>query len=145
MNWGKALALSLAAFVALMAWFLWKASSHVESLVTDDYYAQELKYQDRIDAQARSSALSAPVAFTIADDRIQVRFPQELAVKGITGSLRLMRPNDARGDRSVEVRADSTGLFTSEALDLLPGRYDASLDWQADGVRYHSADKLVAQ
>lgn len=145
MNWGKGIALSLIAFAGMMATFMVIASQHVESLVTDEYYAEELKYQERIDAQARARSLSAPVAILVKGDEVELRFPAELKGKSVTGTLNLLRPNDARGDRRVAVRMDADGLFRSPALQLLPGRYDASIDWQADGVSYHSSDKLVVQ
>lgn len=143
MNWGKGIALSLIAFAAMMATFLVIASRHVESLVTDEYYAEELRYQQRIDAQARARSLSGPVAILVQGDELALRFPDEMKGRMITGTLTLRRPNDARGDRSVEIHMDAEGLFRSSGLRLLPGRYDASIDWQADGVSYHSSDKLV--
>ncbi|MBK9174923.1 MAG: FixH family protein [Flavobacteriales bacterium] len=145
MNWGKALALSLVAFAAMMAAFGIASARRTESLVTEEYYAEELRYQQRIDAQSRANALSAPVAIALADDRVQLRFPPELAGTRITGSLHLLRPNDVRADRKLEVIADSTGSFVSEPLQLWPGRYDASLEWTVDGAAYHTAERLVAQ
>ncbi|MBK7946916.1 MAG: FixH family protein [Flavobacteriales bacterium] len=145
MNWGKGLAISLIAFAAMMAAFGIASARRTETLVTENYYAEELKYQERIDAQSRTNALSAPVSIVLADDRVQLRFPVEMEGKAITGSLKLLRTNDARADRDVAIAAESDGSFTSEALDLWPGRYDASLEWQVDGITYHTAEKLVVQ
>lgn len=145
MNWGRGIALSLIAFAAMMATFLVIASRHVESLVTDEYYAEELKYQERIDAQARARSLSAPVVILVQGEEVALRFPEELAGLTISGTLTLLRPNDANGDRSVEFEADAEGRFRSDGLRLLPGRYDASVDWRSGGVSYHSSDKLVVQ
>lgn len=144
MNWGKGLALSLIAFAGMMAAFGIASARRTEQLVTDEYYAEELRYQERIDAQGRATALSTPVSMRIADDRLELRFPPELAGKRITGTLMLLRPNDARADRKLDVLADSTGTFISAPLQLWPGRYDASLEWAADGATYHTAEKLVA-
>lgn len=145
MNWGKGLAISLVAFAAMMAAFGIASARRAESLVTEEYYAEELRYQQRIDAQSRANALSAPVSIAIDEDRVQLRFPPELAAKRITGSLHLLRPNDARADRELEVLADSTGTFVSAPLELWPGRYDASLEWSVDGASYHTSEKLVAE
>jgi len=144
MNWGKGLAISLIAFAVMMAAFGIASARRTESLVTEEYYAEELRYQDRIDAQGRALSLSAPVAVSIDDDRLHLRFPDELTGKRITGKLRLLRPNDPRADQDLAFTADDSGHFHSDPLELWPGRYDASLEWQCDGVTYHSAEKLVA-
>lgn len=145
MNWGKGLALSLIGFAVMMACFGVLAMRNPESLVTEDYYAEELRYQQRIDAQGRAGALTAPVRIEVIAKGIVLRFPPELAGKEIAGTLRLLRPNDPRADRSLEIVADSAGTYRSAAIDLWPGRYDASLEWQADGSTYHTAEKLVVQ
>ncbi|MBK8227261.1 MAG: FixH family protein [Flavobacteriales bacterium] len=143
MNWGKGLAISLIAFAAMMAAFGIASARRTESLVTEEYYAEELRYQQRIDAQGRALSLSAPVAIMVGKGRLRIQFPAELAGKAITGELHLLRPNDARADKKVAIAADQDGLFETQALDLWPGRYDASLEWQCGGVTYHSAEKLV--
>ncbi|HRD52998.1 MAG TPA: FixH family protein [Flavobacteriales bacterium] len=144
MNWGKGLAISLIAFAAMMAAFGIASARRTETLVTENYYAEELRYQERIDAKNRTKALSAPVSILIADDRVRLQFPAEMMGKAITGRLKLLRPNDARADRDVDIAAEGDGAFVTEALDLWPGRYDASLEWQVDGITYHTAEKLVA-
>lgn len=143
MNWGKGLALSLIAFAAMMAAFGIASARRSEALVTEEYYEEELRFQDRIDAQDRAGALSAPVRIGIADGRVRLQFPPELAGKRITGELKLLRPNDPRADQALRVET-VTSAFESAALDLWPGRYDAALAWAADGITYHTEEKLVA-
>lgn len=145
MNWGRAITLSLIGFASMLATLFVIGSRHMESLVTEEYYAEELRYQDRIDAQARAQALSTPARFDASGDRITIGFPPELAGKTITGTLTLLRPNDAQADRTISIGPLTEVAFASGPLGLALGRYDASLDWQVDGVSYHSADKLVVQ
>lgn len=145
MNWGKGIALSLVAFAGMLATLFAIGSRHMETLVTDEYYAEELRYQHRIDAQERAHGLSAPVRFDVVEDRIVLSFPSELAGRPISGTLKLLRPNDAHGDRTITVGPTAETHFTSASLGLAQGRYDASLEWEANGVSYHSADKLVVQ
>ncbi|MBK6476369.1 MAG: FixH family protein [Flavobacteriales bacterium] len=59
MNWGKGITLALIAFAGMMAYFLIRASGNPSPLVTDKYYEQELKYQQRINNTNRADALSA--------------------------------------------------------------------------------------
>ncbi|MBP8823622.1 MAG: FixH family protein [Flavobacteriales bacterium] len=140
MNWGKALALALISFAAMMAWFMYKASQHPSPLVTEDYYRQELKFQERIDEAARANALSALVDMVVQRGSVQLVFPAEMAGRRITGLLLLQRPDDPRADRTVPLYTDSA-RFTA-ATDLAQGRYNAALQWEADGVKYYTQEKV---
>ena len=143
MNWGKGLALALIAFAGLMTWFVVKAAQNPEPLVTEQYYEQELVYQDRIDAMTRANALSSRVMFTVAGDAVLLRFPAETHAGHITGTLRLQRPNQPLDDRAVEVVGDSSGVFLSAPLGLKSGRYNAELEWSLGEGAYYTAEKLL--
>lgn len=145
MNWGKGLALALVSFAALMAWFVVMASRNPEPLVTEQYYEQELKYQDRIEQSGRALSLSSVVAITVAGQELHLLFPAELKGGMITGRLTLARPNDPGGDRVLEVRTDTAGTFTAKDVGLVPGCYNALLEWSAVGVTYYTEKKLVVQ
>lgn len=142
MNWGKGLALALASFAALMAWFIVKASQSPEPLVTENYYEQELQYQGRIDETTRANELGA-VIFTPNAQGIGIRFPDAVKGKTVTGTLLLQRPNDPKADRTMPVSMLADGSATITA-DLLQGLYHAQLTWQANGITYFSSDRIVA-
>lgn len=141
MNWGKGLALALIAFAGMMTWFVVKASQNPEPLVTEDYYRAELKFQGRIDETARARTLSAPVRMDIQRASLTIHFPAEMNGEHVTGTLTLLRPNDPRADGELAIRTDSA-MFTSRALSLLPGRYNAALSWQVNGIGYHTEEKV---
>ena len=61
MNWGYKILFVYIAFVAGILAMVFGSSSQKVDLVTPDYYAKELKYQDKIDELGRVAALSAPV------------------------------------------------------------------------------------
>jgi hypothetical protein len=60
MNWGYKILFVYLAFVAGILLMVFKSSIQKRDLVTPDYYAKELKYQQRIDAVKKTQALSAP-------------------------------------------------------------------------------------
>lgn len=141
MNWGKALALALIAFAAMMAWFMIQASQHPSPLVTEDYYGAELKYQQRIDAAGRANALTAAVDMDLQRTTAVLRFPAELKGSPITATLTLLRPNDPQADRVLRFNTDSAAHHAGN-LDLSAGRYNAALEWEAGGVKYFTEQKV---
>lgn len=143
MNWGKGLALTLAAFAGLMVWFIIMSARNPEPLVTDQYYEQELKYQARIDNTERANALSIAVGMRPVKGGVLLSFPQELRAHAITGELTLLRPNDPTADRVLTITPDTSGTFLALAPGLAPGRYNALLEWAANGINYYTEEKLV--
>ncbi|MBK7086384.1 MAG: FixH family protein [Flavobacteriales bacterium] len=85
MNWGKGLAIAMIAFAGMLAYFLVLAAQNPEPLIAEDYYEQELKYQDRIDAGSRTLALSGR-CIAATREVLTVGFPPE--VKDLASAVR---------------------------------------------------------
>lgn len=145
MNWGKGITLALIAFAGMMVFFMIKAAQNPSPLVTDNYYEQELKYQQRINNTNRANALSAEVVMQITAKGIRLEFPKEVDPATITGELTLLRPNNPSLDRTIAVTATDNGVFEVVGDLLAPGRYNALLEWTAGENTYYSEQKIVVQ
>ncbi|MBK8339727.1 MAG: FixH family protein [Flavobacteriales bacterium] len=143
MNWGKGLAMALAAFAGLMVFFIVMAARNPEPLVTEQYYEEELKYQERIDNSERANALTRAVRIEVNGQGVRLSFPEEMHDRAIHGELTLLRPNDPIADRHVTITPDGSGVFETVDLGLLSGRYNALLEWSVDGVAYYTEEKLM--
>ncbi len=123
-NWGTGTAIALGAFIALMVGFMVKASTEQEQLVAEDYYAQELRYQERLDQLNRTGSGQADLQ--VVGDSLLVTL-SEVAPSVVL--LRLQRPSDERADRSFELRPDDAGRCGVPLTGLLRGLYKAELEW----------------
>jgi hypothetical protein len=141
LSWGYKIMFVYIAFVAAMGFLVLKASSQKFDLVTNDYYDQELKYQQVIDQAANSSRLSAPVTIERNKDELRIRFPEEMKNKKKLVDFYLYYAADAKKDfrKSFE-------LNENELVQALPfgmrGMYELKLSWQAEGVKYYFEKKL---
>ena len=142
MNWGKGLALVMIAFAGMMAYFLVRAAQNPEPLIAENYYAQELRFQERIDASSRAMALSGAVRMDATRDGVTVTFPEEVKDKALAGTLLLLHAQETNDDRSVVIHAATGGRF-EEAIALRRGRYLAQLEWAADSMKYYSEAQLI--
>lgn len=142
MNWGKGLALVMIAFAGMLAYFLVLAAQNPEPLIAENYYAQELRFQERIDASSRAMALSGAVKMDAARDRVAVTFPEGVKDKAIAGTLLLLHAQENSEDRSVVIRTVANGHFEA-AIALRAGRYLAQLEWTADTTKYYSEAQLM--
>ena len=141
MNWGTKILIVYIAFVAGIVFMVVKSSTQNTDLVTTDYYAKELKYQDKIDEIKRVSALSAPLQYRISDNALIVSFPKDFAGKKLVGDAVLYCPSDEKKD------IKKTFTVLDEVLELaIPagskGLYELHISWQDGGVTYYFEKKI---
>ena len=142
MNWGYKILFVYIAFVVGILLMVFKSSTQKVDLVTIDYYAKELKYQERIDAVKRTQALSAPVTHEIIDQQIVFHFPKEFAAKKMSGSVLFYCPSDENKDLEKKFFA-ATGNFSMPLSAVQKGAYELQVSWQAEGVAYYFEKKIL--
>ena len=71
-GWGTKITLLYLAFVVLIVTLVTKSMHQTFDLVSGDYYNQELKYQDVIDASKNQAGLSAPVRLYQEDKQLLI-------------------------------------------------------------------------
>lgn len=57
LNWGWRISILYSGFVVFMLFMVFKTTTVKDDLVTPDYYAKELEYQQHIDKQERANQL----------------------------------------------------------------------------------------
>ncbi|MFN6114481.1 MAG: FixH family protein, partial [Flavobacteriales bacterium] len=83
-SWGKAIFLVMTAFVLLMASFMYRAAFNQEELVAENYYEQEIKYQEQIDKLNRAGALGEAVRMEVVGNELVISFPQEVQGRALS-------------------------------------------------------------
>ena len=114
-----------AVFLAVVA-FIFFTRGHQVELVTPDYYAQEIKYQDHIDAVRRAQQFPAGSVLQVRDGQAIIAIPN---FTGATGSLHLYRASDARLDQHLPLTLDAAGKQVVDLSTLAKGPWRFSLMW----------------
>lgn len=137
MNWGLRIGLLYGGFVAGIVAMVVLSTQQQIDLVRTDYYAAELKHQDRIDETANATALNGKVALSRNGEAVNIQLPADLNGKNIKGTAYFYRPSDAKLDLTFPLQPDSTGsqLITGK---LTPGIYNVQVQWNCDGKNYFS-------
>ncbi len=141
MNWGTKILIVYVVFISGILVMVFKSSTQKTDLVTTDYYAKELKYQEKIDEMNRVSALSAPVEYVIKDSSLIIQFPKDFAGKKIVGEAILYCPSDENKDikKSFSVQDEPLQIILPAANR---GLYELHLSWQDEGVTYYFEKKI---
>ncbi len=141
MNWGYKILIVYLVFVAGIAVMVYKSTTQKIDLVTTDYYAKELKYQDRIDAIKRTGELSSKVTFEVKDNQVIIILPSEFEGKEATGNAMLYYPADNSKDVKVDFKSGNRTV-TIAIPATASGSYQLQLNWVADGHAYYFEDNL---
>ena len=141
MNWGYKILVVYGFFVVGILFMVFKSSNQKMDLVTTDYYGKELKFQQVIDQNKRTSELSEAVRYEIKDSRLEVIFPKDFAGKKITGSVELYCPADEHRDMKQDFSLKDT-MFTMPVGAANKGQYELHISWQADGKDYYYEKKI---
>ena len=142
MNWGRKILIVYIVFVLGIVFMVYKASTQNTDLVTTDYYAKELKYQEKIEEVKRVSALSAPVEYSIEDNAFTIQFPKDFAGRQLTGEAVLYCPSDEKKDLRKNFALKDAPLQINIPAGS-KGLYELHLSWQDGGVTYYFEKKIV--
>lgn len=142
MNWGYKILFVYVAFVGGILLMVFKSSTQKRDLVTSDYYAKELKYQERIDAENRTKALSSAVKYEIIDQQMVISFPKEFTGKAINGSILLYCPSD--NNKDIEQKfSTSAGTIAMPLPPANKGQHEVQVTWEANNIGYYFQNKLT--
>lgn len=141
MNWGYKILVVYIVFVLGITFMVIRSSTQKTDLVTTDYYAKELRYQQKIDEMNRVSALSSPVKYEINNDQLVILFPKDFVGKKLAGEAVLYCPSDENRDirKNFSVQDEPVLIPLSS---VKAGQYELHLSWQEGTVTYYFENKI---
>lgn len=141
MNWGYKIVFAYIAFVLGITFMVVRSSIQKTDLVTTDYYAKELKYQDKIDEMNRTTSLSGLVKCEIRDAQLVIEFPKDFTGKKLEGELVLYCPSDEGRDVKKTFRVKDEPLLLPLSA-VKAGQYELHLSWKEEGLSYYFEKKI---
>src|SRR6187401_2680171 len=110
LSWSYITAIFFLSFVVFILGLIYLAVHERFELVAPDYYAQELKFQQRIDAAANTDKLTEPTRINIRDKDVEIILPTYFKGKAVTGNVYFFRPSDERKDVTFSLKPDVNGV-----------------------------------
>jgi hypothetical protein len=135
MNWGKWIVVTFVLFAAFIGTLVWVCVRQDISLVSKDYYKDELAYQDQIERlQNGSDLIHKPTIEVMNGNQVVVEFAD--FNKLTQGDLKLFRPSNPAMDKTFKLLRNSktTQSFSTEALTK--GMYRARMQWTMNGKEF---------
>lgn len=140
MNFGKWILVAFVLFALFIGTLVTVCMRQDVSLVSKSYYQEELVHQAKIEKIRNTQALGTQPQIQFLDGKLQVVYADFDKIE--EGSLKLLRPSDARLDQTFDLKAaqGATRLFILSSWDR--GLYRATLQWTMEGKKYY-LEKLI--
>ena len=142
MNWGKGIVIAFVLFIAMIFLFIYLGSRESSDLVSEDYYAQELQYEDRIIAIRNVGGWKDSIQLNVTAEAIILTVPLAL-LSAETGSVDLFRPSSAADDKLFDFAPDATGKQFIPRTALKKGSYVVKLKWEGQGKTYYWEKNII--
>ena len=142
LNWGYKIAIVYLLFVAGIIYLVVQASRQNIDLVTENYYAEEIQYQERIDEKNNTQSLSAPLEINVQHGVLTVSFPQEFAQKVLKGEVQLYCPSPSTPS-SLSAQSTENNRMKISLPEQNQGFHQLKVKWEAEGVKYYFEKNLM--
>ena len=147
--WPYGIVLFFGLLLSAIAGVVVLAATHRESMVSDNYYEQELQYQARMDSIARAQQCGARLALELktgaapAASDLVVRLPVEQAAQHCAGAIEFYRPSSPALDRQFPLAPGPDGSQVVDVSKLAKGLWVVRVKWSVGGADYFLEQKIT--
>ena len=137
-TWGHGVVVALLSFMLfiLSMVFLFPNGQKNAEMVSDNYYEEELLYQDVIDAKNRADTVKLRPEYSQDQNGIKITFPKNINNGNAKVNFVLNRTEDKNLDIKKEIILDANNAFLIPSNILVKGSYTLQLTWIKDKNDY---------
>jgi nitrogen fixation protein FixH len=141
--WPYAVVIGLVLFMGYIVYFVIQAMNLDVDLVSKDYYAQEIAYQDQIDRVRRTQALGdVMVEYNESAETVLLQLPATYREKSLNGTITLFRPSDDKLDKQLPMQLGRDQSQLLEVGDLEKGLWKIRVNF-SDGEEAYYSEKTI--
>ncbi|MEX2350609.1 MAG: FixH family protein [Flavobacteriaceae bacterium] len=143
-NWGTGIVIAIGLFMAFILYFvitMMTNSDYDHDLVIEDYYKQEIGFQDELDARNNAAQLEKNIRIEQSPEGVKIVFPKEYAEQVTEGKVMFYRVNQKKLDFEKPLSFTENTMFIP-AGEIVSGRWDLSVYWNMNGEDYTVKEKI---
>ncbi len=137
-NWGSGVVIAFVCFMVFILSFVYRSlvmEEYQHELVSEDYYKEELHYQEEIDKMNKAKTLEENVKLSNTPEGIRITFPQNMDTDSISGSVSFQRYSNKKLDFVVPVQLEDHAQLIPDGK-LASGKYIIKIDWKEGSEAY---------
>jgi len=142
--WPNAIIGGYIVFVAFALGFVFIAYTERVDLVSVDYYAEEIAYQEHLERVHRTNVNKLGKFWDIRkeESKYLICYGPFRKSMPVMGRIHLYRPSDSNLDRLVPIGLLGNGCQTLPHIDQNEGMWRIKIMWEAGGESYYSERKI---
>jgi nitrogen fixation protein FixH len=117
-------------------------SEYDHHLVSDDYYKDEMNYQQEIDKLNKAAALKEDITLTKVAEGLLIKFPSEFNPEKIAGIISFQRPSNDKIDFKLPIKLTTADYLILDD-HLVQGRWNVKIEWAVNSNTYLFKEKLM--
>ena len=145
MNWGTKIILSFVCFFGVIFTLAYISMNQDLNLVADNYYEQELAYEDQIERIKNTQGLTQRPEVVVNKREREARlvFPENLKEKVADGKIHFFRPSNSALDKEFTITLDEDGNQVFDISSFPAGLWKAKVSWEWKNREYYEEVTLV--
>ena len=145
MNWGAKIILSFVCFFGVIFTLAYISMNQDLNLVADNYYEQELAYEDRIERIKNTQGLveRPDIVVDKKEQKARLVFPENLKEKVAEGKIHFFRPSNAALDKEFTIALDQDGNQSFDISSFPAGLWKAKVSWEWKNREYYEEVTLI--
>ena len=132
MNWGKSIVFTMLIFMIFIATLVIILSSQRVDLVREDYYKQEINFQQELEQEQNLSPHKGELEIRKDDAFLIIQLPPN--IKTTKAQINLMRPNNNKED--LQFNFCKTSLCLIHRNELKSGKYQVVVKFSDQSKSY---------
>ena len=133
-SWAYGIVMVIVLFMAYIIFLVVKTYQLKVDLVSEDYYVQELNYQNQL-AKMNNVSEDEKVKWKIMGEEVLFHFP--VPNDSIAGTIEFFRPSDSSLDKKIKIAVDKEGKQYLSTTNLVTGLYRVKVDWKENAKDYY--------
>jgi hypothetical protein len=135
-HWGHGILVFFIIYVLTLIFVLYKSTTVDHSLVVEDYYNQDLNYQEKYDKVDNVNIHKKTVSVEWSENNKSISLTFKDG-KSRIGKVKLYNPADTNKDLSFNLVGNVTDKYDFPDLKLSAGRWKVQIDWVEDGIPFY--------
>ncbi|WP_312767125.1 FixH family protein [Epilithonimonas sp.] len=137
LNWGHGLMIALGCFILFILFliFIFPMGKQNAEMISNNYYEEELHYQDIIDAKENAAKLEKVPVYNATSEGMLISFPETIKVDENKVNFVLFRTDDSNLDVRKEVGLQHN-VFLIPKKVISKGSYTLKLKWTENKKPY---------
>ena len=144
-SWPTGIIIAIIAFVVFILSFVYRVTFMEEydhHLVSEEYYKDELNYQQEIDKLNNAAILKEDITLKKVDNGLVINFPSKFDPSQISGLISFKRLSNDKIDFQIPIKLQTNKYLLSDDI-LVDGRWDVKIEWTINNTTYLFKEKLM--